>query len=312
MFNLVGLVVALAVIFGVFAKMLPGSFATLSNVQLIFRQTSIVAPMALGMTYVIVSAGIDLSVASIAAFSCVVIAWMLNKGYSPTLALLAGIAAGAVAGLLNGILITGLKVGPFIVTLGTMLIIRGVATGVAHESTINPPDSWLNNLLKVLAPNESWRLVSTGVWITIVLAIVAGLALKYTRFGRHVIAVGSNVGAARLCGVPVERVTLLVYVISGLSAGVAGLMLFSRLTVGDPTAAFGMELDVIAAVVIGGASLAGGEGSILGSILGALIMATLRAGAAQMGWDNWVQQIVTGVIIVLAVGLDRFRKSRTT
>jgi ribose transport system permease protein len=311
-FNLVGLVLALAVIFGVFSFLLPKSFPTVSNIETLARQSTIVALLSLGMTYVIVSAGIDLSVGSTAAFSGVIIAWLLQRHYSPGLALLGGVAAGAVAGLLNGTLITLLKVGPFIVTLGTMLIIRGVATGVAHEETINPPDSWLNNLLAALGPHERWKLLPAGVWVTLVLAVIAALALRYTRFGRHVIAVGSNEHAARLCGVPVEKVTLLVYVISGAFAGVAGLMLFSRLTVGDPTVANGMELDAIAAVVIGGASLTGGEGSILGTILGALIMATLRAGASQQGLENWVQQIVTGAIIVLAVALDRFRKRKST
>ncbi len=309
-FNLVGLVVALVVIFVVFSVLQPKSFPTVSNLETLARQSAIVALVSLGMTYVIVNAGIDLSVGSTAAFSGVAIAWILQRHYSPALALLGGVLAGAIAGLLNGLLITRLKVGPFIVTLGTMLIIRGVATGVAHEQTINPPDSWLNNLLAVLGPDEKWKLLPIGVWLTIVLAVLAALSLRYTRFGRHVIAIGSNEHAARLCGVPVERVTMLVYVISGAFAGLAGLMLFSRLTVGDPTVANGLELDAIAAVVIGGASLTGGEGSILGTILGALIMATLRAGASQVGLDNWVQQIVTGVIIVLAVALDKLRKKQ--
>jgi ribose transport system permease protein len=307
-FNLVGLVVALLAIFGVFSFLLPTSFPTVSNLETLARQSAIVALLALGMTYVIVSAGIDLSVGSTAALSGVVIAWLLQAHYSPIIALLGGVLAGAIAGLLNGTLITVLKVGPFIVTLGTMLFIRGAATGIAHEQTINPPDSWLNTLLAALAPNEKWKLLPAGVWMVIVLAVIAALVLRYTRFGRHVIAIGSNEHAARLCGVPVERTTLMVYVIGGAFAGLAGLMLFSRLTVGDPTVANGMELDAIAAVVIGGASLTGGEGSILGTILGALIMATLRAGASQKGLDNWVQQMVTGAIIVLAVALDRFRK----
>jgi ribose/xylose/arabinose/galactoside ABC-type transport system permease subunit len=309
-FNLIGLVIALVVVFGVFSFLVPKSFPTVSNIETLARQSAIVALVSLGMTYVIVNAGIDLSVGSTAAFSGVVIATLLQKHYSPLIALFGGVAAGALAGLLNGTLITKLKVGPFIVTLGSMLIIRGVATGLAHEQTINPPDSWLNSLLAVLGPGERWMLMPIGVWITVALAVVSALGLRFTRFGRHVIAIGSNEHAARLCGVPVERVTLLVYVISGAFAGLAGLMLFSRLTVGDPTVANGLELDAIAAVVIGGASLTGGEGSILGTILGALIMSTLRAGASQVGLDNWVQQIVTGVIIVLAVALDRFRKKQ--
>jgi ribose/xylose/arabinose/galactoside ABC-type transport system permease subunit len=309
-YNLLGLVIALVVVFVYFSIREPHSFPTKGNIDTLARQSTTVMLLSLGMTYVIVSAGIDLSVGSTAAFSCVVIAWILNKHYSPAVALLGGVLAGGLAGFVNGFLITRLKVVPFIVTLGTMLIIRGVGTGLANEETINPPDSWLTSLLGSLDDHSKWQIFPTGVWLTIALAIVMALILRFTRYGRHVIAVGSNSHAARLCGVPVERVTLWVYVISGVFAGLAGLMLFSRLTVGDPTVADGLELDAIAAVVIGGASLNGGEGSIAGTVLGALIMATLTAGAAMVGWDNWVQKIITGVIIVLAVALDRFRKQR--
>ena len=144
--------------------------------------------------------------------------------------------------------------------------------------------------------------------------VVAGLAvgglLGYTRLGRHLFAVGSNEANARLCGVAVERVKLTVYALSGGFAGLAGVLQFSRLTVGDPTVAMGLELDVIASVVIGGGSLAGGEGSVLGSLIGALIMTVIRAGCSQMGLPNWVQEIVTGGIIVLAVAIDRARHHR--
>ena len=311
-YNVLGLVVTLIVVFGYFSYRVPQSFPTVTNLQTLARQTAIVGLVAIGMTYVIVNAGIDLSVGSTVAATGVVIALLLKHGMSPAMALLGGVVAGGVAGLLNGVLITRLKVVPFIVTLGTMLMIRGIGTGLANEQTVNPPDSWLMSLLAVLGPDEKWKIVPIGVWLTVLLAVLASLGLKFTRFGRHVIAVGSNENAARLCGVPVERVRMFVYVISGVFAGLAGLMQFSRLTVGDPTVANGLELDAIAAVVIGGASLTGGEGSILGTMLGALIMATLRSGAAQIGWDNWVQQIVTGIIIVLAVALDRFRRKQSS
>jgi ribose/xylose/arabinose/galactoside ABC-type transport system permease subunit len=134
----------------------------------------------------------------------------------------------------------------------------------------------------------------------------------YTRIGRHLFAIGSNEHTARLCGVSVERVKVIVYMLGGAFAGVAGVLQFSRLTVGDPTVAMGVELDVIAAVVIGGGSLSGGEGSILGSIVGALIMTVIRSGCAQMGLPNWVQEMVTGCIIVLAVAIDRWRQRRRT
>ena len=152
----------------------------------------------------------------------------------------------------------------------------------------------------------------TGVWLTIVMAIVVALVLRYTVFGRHIVSIGSNEQAARLSGIPVERVKVFIFMLGGVFAGLAGLLQYSRLTVGDPTVAVGLELDVIAAVVIGGASLSGGEGSILGSVLGALIMTTIRAGTSQMGLANWVQEIVTGSIIVVAVALDRIRLRRAT
>lgn len=150
-------------------------------------------------------------------------------------------------------------------------------------------------------------LIPPGVWGLIVLSVVAFVLLRRTVFGRRIIAIGSNEKAARLCGIPVEGVQVGIYAVAGLFIGVAGLLQFSRLTVGDPTVATGMELDVIAAVVIGGGSLSGGRASVVGTLLGALLMATIRSGGSQMGWYNWQQEIITGVIIVGAVALDRLR-----
>jgi ribose/xylose/arabinose/galactoside ABC-type transport system permease subunit len=307
--NVAGLIVALVVIFAFFSWKMPESFPTVRNLETLLRQSVITIFVSLGLSYVIISGGIDLSVGSVAAFASVVIAAQLKAGWSPMAAALAGILAGTAAGLINGGLITRLRVVPFIVTLGTLSVFRGAAKGIAHEQRIVTPDSWLDNILEVLGKNERWKIFPMGVWLAIVLVVLMGLILRFARFGRHVVAIGSNENAARLCGVPIDRVKLAVYVLSGTFAGIAGLMYYSRLSVGDPTVAVGLELDGIAAVVIGGASLNGGEGTILGSVLGALIMATLRSGASQMGLPNWIQEIVTGAIIVLAVALDRFRKS---
>jgi ribose/xylose/arabinose/galactoside ABC-type transport system permease subunit len=257
-----------------------------------------------------VSGGIDLSVGAIIALATVVIAAVLRAGAPPVLAALAGIAAGVACGALNGLLITRLNVVPFIVTLGTMLIVRGAAKGVAHDQKIDAPASWLSELLARLPAAREWMLFPPGVWLLFLFALGVGALLLYTRLGRHVFAVGSNEQAARLCGVSVGRVKLAVYVIGGFFAGLAGLMQFSRLTVGDPTGAAGLELNVIAAVVIGGGSLSGGEGSVLGCLIGALIMQVLQSGCSQMGWPNWVQEIVTGAIIIIAVALDRVRHRR--
>ncbi len=307
-----GPLAGLVAIFLLFAIAGPESFSSSSNLETIARQTAIVGSAALGMTLIIISGGIDLSVGSMIALVTVVIAAMLQAGINPLLAALGGIAMGALCGFLNGFLITRLKVVPFIVTLGTYLVVRGAAKGFAHEQKIDAPLTWLKELLAALPPGEGWRIVPWGVWLTALLALfVAGL-LIYTRLGRHIFAVGSNEQTARLCGIPVDRVKVIVYVLGGAFAGVAGVLQFSRLTIGDPTVAMGVELDVIAAVVIGGGSLSGGEGSILGSIVGALIMTVIRSGCAQMGLPNWVQEMVTGCIIVLAVAIDRWRQRRRT
>ncbi len=307
--NLVGLLIALVIIFVAFALKVP-NFGGYVSVQTLARQSVITLLASLGMTFVIVVGGIDLSVGSTAALSGVVIAKLITLNQPPIVCALAGIAAGLLCGLLNGALITRLKVVPFIVTLGTYLSIRGGAKWIANEQSIYPKETWLNGILASLAKSERWKLLPLGVWVAAVFAVLTALGLRYLRFGRHVVAVGSNESAARLCGVPVERTKLAVYGLSGLFAGLAGLMNFSRLTIGDPTSLVGLELDAIAAVVIGGASLSGGEGSIAGTVLGALIMSVLRAGASQMNLPNYVQEIVTGLIIVLAVWLDRVRKAR--
>lgn len=298
---------ALILVYAIFAIIAPASFLSLKNLELIVRQTTIVGIASLGMTLVIISGGIDLSVGSIVALVTVVIAWLMMAGSTPLLAACGGVLAGLICGFINGALITRLKLVPFIITLGTLLVYRGCAKGLAHEQKIDAPLSWINELLAALKTEHSWMIVPGGVWLLILLAVLVALILKYTRFGLYTFSIGSNEQASRLCGVPIEKVKLLIYGISGLFAGFAGLMQFSRLTVGDPTVAQGLELDVIAAVVIGGGSLAGGEGSVLGTLLGALIMTVIRSGCTQMGLSNWVQEIVTGVIIVVAVVLDRMR-----
>jgi ribose/xylose/arabinose/galactoside ABC-type transport system permease subunit len=293
-----------------FAMIGPDTFLTMRNLQAIIRQTTIVGIAAIGMTIVIIGGGIDLSIGSIVALVTVCMALLLQAGIAPALALLAGILVGSLCGALNGALITKLRVVPFIVTLGTLLFFRGVAKGMSGEQKVDAPLSWLNEFLAVLNPQDSWRIFPTGVWIMIVLAILVFVMLKYTRMGLHMYALGSNEQTATLCGVPVSKVKLLLYVFSGLFAGIAGSMQFSRLTVGDPTVAVGLELDAIAAVVIGGGSLRGGEGSVLGTILGALIMTVIRSGCSQIGLASWVQEIVAGVIITGAVALDQLRHAK--
>ena len=313
--NTLGPVLALLVVYGLFAMIAPQSFRTARNLETIARQTTIVGMAALGMTLVIISGGIDLSVGSVVALSTVVIAWLLQHGGTgPATAALGGVVAAAFFGLISGLLITRLRVVPFIVTLGMMLVVRGTAKGIGQNQKIDVDPAllkWLDELLASVGREQGWMLVPPGVWLLIILAVTMAALLRYTRLGRHTFAIGSNEQTARLCGVAVERVKVLVFTLGGAFAGLAGLMQFSRLTVGDPTVAVGLELDVIAAVVIGGGSLGGGEGSILGTLVGALIMTVIASGCTQMGLPNWVQEIITGAIIISAVALDRLRHRRS-
>jgi ribose transport system permease protein len=306
-----GPLIGLAFVTIVFGFLVGPYFFRGSNLELIARQTAIVCTAALGMTMVIVAGGIDLSVGSVVALTTVVIALMLRADVSPVPAAAAGIGAGAICGIISGFLITRLRVVPFIVTLGMMILVRGAAKGLAGERRLEAPSSWLNDLLRTLEPGRGF-LVPAGIWLVILLAVAVAVTLQYTRFGRHLFSIGSNERTARLCGVPVERVKVLVYTIAASLAGVAGVLQFSRLSVGDPTVADGLELDVIAAVIIGGGSLSGGRGTVPGTILGAATMAVIQIGCSQRGLPNWVQQIVTGAIIVLAVALDRWRQEATT
>jgi ribose transport system permease protein len=263
---------------------------------------------AVGMTLIIVSGGIDLSVGSMVALTTVVVASLLRAGWGAFPASLAGIGAAAACGLVNGALVSRLRMAPFVVTLGAMSILRGAAKGLAHEQKIDADARGLDALLAPLGEGRSWQLFPPGVWITIAVAALAAAFLKYTHAGRHVFAVGSNEQTARLCGVNVDRVKVLVYTGAAALAGIAGIMEFSTLTVGDPTDSIGLELEVIAAVVIGGGSLSGGEGTITGSLVGAFLMTVIRTGCTHVGLPNWVQEIVTGTIIVIAMGIDRVRR----
>jgi ribose/xylose/arabinose/galactoside ABC-type transport system permease subunit len=249
-------------------------------------------------------------VGSAVALTTVVMARALQHGLGPVSASALAVTAAALAGGANGVLIASLRITPFIVTLGTMSILRGAAKGLADEQKIDADPRGLEELMAVVPPERSWMLLPPGVWITLLVALLAAGLLGYSRFGRHVVAIGSNVLTARLCGVPVGRITVLVYALAGLLAGLAGVMEFSTLTVGDPTDSIGLELEVIAAVVIGGGSLSGGQGSIAGSLIGALLMTVIKTGCTHVGLPNWVQEILTGAIIVVAVGLDTLRQRK--
>ncbi len=313
MLSKLGPIIGLIFVFALFSVLEPRTFLNSDNMQIMLLQTAVVATAALGATVIIISGGIDLSVGSNIALCTVIIAQLLAHDVNPLIAAAIGIATGSVVGLVIGVLVTWLNLTPFIVTLGLWGAVRGIAKLSANESEIFPPSTRLNDLLRTLRPGEHWMLFPPGVWIMFLLTIFVAAVLRYTRFGRHVFAIGSNEQTARLCGVRVRRAKILIYVFGALFAGVAGLLQFSYLNgLGDPTTATGLELDIIAAVVIGGASLSGGQGSVLGSLIGALIMTVVNVGCTKVGLSNSVQQIVTGGIIILAVTLDQLRQRKLT
>ena len=300
---------ALVVVFFALVTGSPATYISAANLRVVLAQTIIVALGAIGMTVIIISGGIDLSVGSVVALSSVASALALAHGFSPVAGFLLGTLVGVAVGLANALAITRLRVVPFIATLGMLGIARGLAKYFANQQTVNPPSSWLNELA-VTFPSQPWLVVAPGVWLALVLAIAMAFVLERTVFGRRVFAIGSNEAAARACGIRIDSMKLWIYSLGGLFFGLAGIMQMSRLRQGDPTVAVGVELDVIAAVVIGGGSLKGGEGSILGSMIGALIMAFLRNGCLHMGWANYVQEIIIGMVIVLAVAIDSYRTRR--
>jgi ribose/xylose/arabinose/galactoside ABC-type transport system permease subunit len=221
-----------------------------------------------------------------------------------------GILCGIPIAFVANRIVGKIELSPFIVTLGMWGALRGASKGLGDNNPVYSDPTWIISLMKP-ADNGVFHFLPPGVWLMLLLALLVTGLLRYTQFGRHVYAVGSNQETARLCGVNVDRTKILVYGISSALAAVAAILQFAYLNgTGDPTTAEGYELKVIASVVIGGASLAGGEGSILGTIIGALIMTVVDNGCTKLGLDNWVQEIVTGGIILIAVAMDQLRHRR--
>ena len=290
-----------------------GSFASVRNLRVILVQATTVAVAALGLTLVIIAGGIDLSAGTALALSATVLAWCLKHDHHVAVAILACIAAGATCGLINGLLISLLRIVPFIVTLGTMTIYLGVAKLVADNTTVRPaPDqvpAWLGDLVST-SQSSLVAGAPLGVWLALGLSLIVAAVLRYTVFGRYIFALGSNEATARLCGINVPVIKMVIYSLSGALIGIAGMYQFARLSVGNPTSGLGLELKVIAAVVIGGGSLNGGQGSVLGTLTGAGIMAVIASGCNAVGLSNPTQDIILGVIIVGAVSIDQIRQRR--
>jgi inositol transport system permease protein len=307
----------LLVLMAVFAIMEP-RFLSSINLFNVMRQVSITGLLAIGMTFVILTAGIDLSIGSLLAFAGLVAAAVAKGGmqdrftvgdeaigYGWQLAALAAIVVGLIGGYLQGLAITRFKVPPFVVTLGGMSVFRGAALLFAAGGPISgfePSFAWWGQ--GKIGP------VPVPVIIFLVAAVIAHIVLRYTRYGRRVYAVGGNPEAARLSGLNVNAIICSVYVIMGFFAGLGAFVLAARLNSAEAVAGTGYELTVIASVVIGGTSLFGGVGTIFGTVIGALLIGVLLNGLVLMNVSSYIQQIIIGVIIVLAVAFDTFAKAR--
>lgn len=295
------------------------SFWSLRNLRTVAVQTSTVAVAALGMTMIIISGGIDLSAGTALALCATVLAFFLDEKLGVAAAMIGCIGTGCVAGLINGGLISLLRVVPFIITLGTMTIYLGIAKYIAKETTVRPPldevPAWLPALVTPRPSPEwlAWPLLpnfASGVWLALGLAVVLAMMLHATVLGRHIFALGSNELTARLCGINVPWTKTAVYTLAGVFVGVAGMYQFARLSTGNPISGVGLELKIIAAVVIGGGSLSGGRGSVVGTLTGAAIMLVIASGCTALGLKNPMQDIIIGAIIVAAVTVDQFRQGR--
>ena len=279
-------------------------FLTVSNLSNVLEQTSINAVIAVGMTFVILSGGIDLSVGSLVALSGVALAGALRAGAPLPVALLAGLATGSAAGLVNGLLITRGKLPPFIATLGMMSVARGLTLFWTDGRPISGFDAGFRTLAtgRVLG-------IPASVLLAGALYLAAHLVLTRTRFGLYVYAIGGNEEATRLSGVGVRFHKTMVYVLAGLMSAVASVILTARLNSAQPIAGMMYELDAIAATVIGGTSLLGGSGTIGGTLIGALIMGVLRNGLNLLGISSFLQQVVIGLVIIAAVLVDSALKA---
>ena len=282
-------------------------FLTLQNFSLILQQVMVVGTIAIGQTLIILTAGIDLSCGMIMALGSIVMTkFAADYGLSAPVAIACGIAATALLGLVNGLLVTRVKLPPFIVTLGTLNIAFAITQLYSGSQTITdiPPGmTWLGNSFKLGGAN-----VVYGAVLMLALYLATWFALRETAPGRHVYAVGNNPEATRLTGIPTERVLLGVYVLAGLFYGLASMLAVARTGAGDPNAGQTENLDAITAVVLGGTSLFGGRGVLLGTLVGALIVGVFRNGLTLMGVSSVYQILVTGILVILAVATDQMSR----
>ncbi|MEL6104677.1 MAG: ABC transporter permease [Planctomycetota bacterium] len=302
-----------------------GSFASVRNARVVMNSAALIAVPAFGMTMIIIAGGIDLSAGTALTLSGTAIAVAFRDHTVPTdqagaatwiaIALLVGLGVGVLCGVLNGLIISVTSMVPFIVTLGTMTIFLGVGQVVASESTVYPESSHLPDWLRHLCytgknADRYWisgLKIPSSAWIAILLGVVVAVLMRLTVFGRNVVAIGSSPSTARLCGIRVGITTVCVYALAGVFVAVGALLYFANVKNGNPSDGTGKELEIIAAVVLGGGSLSGGRGSVFGTIVGALIIKTISSGCTMLSIPNTYTYIIIGVIIIIAVLIDGLR-----
>jgi len=308
--NQVITILLILIALGTYLSIHTGTFLTSYNIFNILRAFSWIGISAFGQSMVIIGGGIDLSPGSVMALSSIITAMLLAQGVNVSISVVAGLALGAFTGYVNGILISKTKLPPFIATLGMMSVARGFCYGLTSGWPIRhlPPGFLFLGQTDILILH--WK-VPLPVIFMIVLAIISFIFLNNTKSGYHIYAVGGNEYSASLTGINVGKIKILIYTLSGFFAAIGGLLMTSRLGVAAPTAALGYELDIIAAVAIGGISLRGGEGSIWGTLIGAAIMQVIRNGLVLMGFPAYWQPAAIGAVIIIAVMIDQMKKART-
>ena len=286
----------------IFFSVTTDTFWSTNNIMQILRQSAVYVIMGIGMTFVVLTGGIDLSQGSLLALCCVTSGMTLNATSSIPLCILVALATGFFVGLVNGVIVAYIKIPAFIMTLGSMYIVRAITL-------------WITNSEQIAVKNDSFSFIGQGflfgipvpVYVFILIAIVAYVFLSHTATGRYIFAVGSNMETARLSGVNVERTTIQVFVLSGMAIALASIVYLARLTAAQPTADQSYEMEAVAATVIGGTSIAGGEGGIFGTVIGAIIVTVIRNGLVQLGVGSYFTTLVVGVIIIATVSLDVIR-----
>ncbi len=327
--TLSGPVLGLLGVLGIFIVLISlkgelGNFLSIPNLQVLLKDATIPAVIALGMLLIIISGGIDLSVGSVAALVTVTTMYVYrllyaqsgSMAFASAWAVPAGIAVGGVCGLTNGLIITQLRVTPFVASLGMLSIARGLAYWISERRTLDFPrqarPEWVNTLAQVYAEiavaGQRLPSLNPGFWSLMILAFGVAVLLHFTVLGRYCYAIGSNEATARLCGVAIGRTKIILYTLAGLLTGWAGILMFAQGGSGDPSAGVGLELEVIAAVVIGGASLTGGRGTVFGTLLGVLILAVLNNGVSLFNVPVEVRFILIGGIIIINTALSQWQR----